>query len=72
MLRVKFNDENAMHSVSFKRILKSKVRLTGNKIPGNNSGFKVYRLSGEFLGDYSEYTKISEKLVDGFVFEKGT
>ena len=45
------------------------VKLTGNKLKVNNSGFKAYRLNGDFLGDYSEYTKCMET-EDGLIFEK--
>lgn len=60
MLRVQFNNQKTMHQAEFKAISDDVVQLTGKKIPKNTSGFKVYRLNGDFLGDYSEYTKVCE------------
>lgn len=44
----------------FEQVSNDVVRLTGEKIRADTSGFKVYRLNGDFLGDYSEYVKIVE------------
>ena len=69
MLRVQFNNQKSFRDVEFNRISDTSVKLIGRKLSENTSGFKVYRLNGDFLGDYSEYTKCT-KADDGFVFEK--
>ena len=58
MLRIKFNNDISAHNVDFKKISSSVVQLTGENLPENTSGFKVYRLNDSFLGDYSDYKKI--------------
>ena len=70
MLRVQFNNSKSMYQADFKTISPSVVQLTGKKIPKNTSGFKVHRLNGDFLGDYSEYTEIVEEVKNGFRFGK--
>lgn len=70
MLRVQFNDSLSMQAVDFKTISDSVVQLTGEKVPENTSGFKVYRLNGEFLGDYSDYTNIVAEVKNGFQYGK--
>lgn len=69
MLRVQFNDKKSRQNVEFQMLSDSSVQLTGSKLKENTSGFKVYRLNGDFLGDYSEFTKC-KKVTDGLVFEK--
>lgn len=68
MLRVQFNDQKTMQNVEFKQISPSVVQLTGQKVLRNTSGFKMYRLNGDFLGDYSEYTEIVAKVENGLQF----
>lgn len=58
MLRVQFNNSKSMIEADFKMISENVVQLTGKKVKPNTSGFKTYRLNGEFLGDYSDYIKI--------------
>ena len=70
MLRVQFNDKNSMQQVEFKTISPSVVQLTGKKVLRDTSGFKVYRLNGEFLGDYSEYTEIVAEVENGLQYGK--
>ena len=70
MLRVQFNDKKSMQQVNFKAISSSVVQLTGTNVPEDTSGFKMYRLNGEFLGDYSDYTKIVAKVKNGYKFGK--
>ena len=70
MLRVKFNNQKSMHQADFKEISDNVVQLTGKKIPKNTSGFKVYRLNGDFLGDYSKYKTIVAEVENGFQFSK--
>ena len=70
MIRVQFNKSNSMYQVDFKTISPSVVQLTGKKVPKNQNGFKAYRLNGDFLGDYSEYTEIVAEVKDGFQFGK--
>lgn len=70
MLRIKFNNQKSMHQAEFKEISDNVVQLTGKKISKNTSGFKVYRLNGDFLGDYSDYKNIVEEVENGFQFGK--
>jgi len=69
-LRVKFNNKKNMQQVEFKAISSAVVQLTGNNIPHNTSGFKMYRLNGDFLGDYSDYTKIVKETKNVVQFGK--
>ena len=68
MLRVQFNSSKSMYQAEFERISPNRVQLTGKKIPRNTSGFKVYRLNGAFLGDYSDYTEIVGETENGLQF----
>jgi len=61
MLRIQFNNKKTMQTADFAMVSDSVVQLTGEKITANTSGFKTYRLNGDFLGDYSEYTKIIDE-----------
>ena len=70
MLRVQFNDKKSMQQVEFQRISDDVVQLTGKKVPKDTSGFKMYRLNGEILGDYSEYTEIVAEVGNGLQFGK--
>lgn len=70
MLRVQFNNKKSMYQVAFERVSPDVVQLTGKKVPRNTSGFKVYRLNGEFLGDYSDYTEIVGEVENGLQFGK--
>lgn len=70
MLRVQFNDKNSMQQVEFKKISDSVVQLTGKKVLKDTSGFKVYRLNGDLLGDYSEYTEIVAEVENGLQYGK--
>ena len=60
MIRVQFNNQKSVQMAEFEQVSNDVVRLTGEKIRADTSGFKVYRLNGDFLGDYSEYVKIVE------------
>lgn len=70
MLRVQFNSSKSMYQAEFKRISPNAVQLTGKEIPRNTSGFKVFRLNGDFLGDYSDYTEITAEVENGLQFGK--
>lgn len=72
VIRVQFNNLKSMHQAEFKTISSSVVQLTGKKIPKNTNGFKVYRLNGDLLGDYSEYTEIIKEVEQGLQFGKKT
>ena len=69
MIRVQFNGDNAMYTADFRNVSPNTVQLTGN-IPRKTSGFKVHRLNGDFLGDYSEYTEIVGEVENGLQFGK--
>ena len=63
MIKIKYNNSNIFEEVTFSKI--------GNIISlknatANNSGFTTYRLSGEQLGDFSDYTTIY-RVLDGEV-----
>lgn len=68
MLRVQFNDKKSMQQVEFKTISPTVVQLTGKKVLRDTSSFKMYRLNGEFLGDYSDYTEIVAEVKNGLQF----
>lgn len=70
MLRVQFNNDKRMYTADFKNISPSIVQLTGKNIPRNTTGFKVHRLNGDFLGDYSDYTEIVKEVENGLQFGK--
>ena len=69
MVRVKFNNSEAAYNVDFFQMPDNIVQLIGN-IPKNTSGFKVYPLNDNFLGDYSDYTKIVVETNNGLQFGK--
>lgn len=71
MIRVQFNNQKSAQNVEFKMISETSVKLSGQKLKKNTSGFKVFRLSGELLGDYSDFIKCTES-DNGFIFEKIT
>ena len=53
MIKIKYNNQENFEEVTFSK--------TGNIVSlkgaaENNSGFKTYRMSGEQLGDFSNYT----------------
>jgi len=70
LIRVQFNDKKSMQEVEFKTISSSVVQLTGKKVLRDTSGFKVYRMNGDFLGDYSEYTEIVAEVENGLQYGK--
>ena len=53
MIKIKYNNSNIFEEVTFSKT-DNIVSLKGTT--ENNSGFKTYRLSGEQLGDFSDYT----------------
>ena len=53
MIKIKYNNSNIFEEVTFSKI-GNIVSLKG--ATENNSGFKTYRMSGEQLGDFSDYT----------------
>ena len=61
MIKIKYNNSNTFEEVAF-----SKIGNIGS-LKGtteNNSGFKTYRMNGEQLGDFSDYTTIYRLLDD--------
>ena len=67
MIKIKYNNQSNFEEVTFSKI-GNLVSLKG--ATENNSGFKTYRLSGEQLGDFSDYTTIYDKDEDFIVFSK--
>ena len=65
MIKIKYNNSNIFEEVAFSKI-GNIVSLKG--ATENNSGFKTYRLSGEQLGDFSDFTTIYDKDEDFIVF----
>lgn len=70
MIRVQFNGSPSRKEADFRMVNESTVELTGDKIKPETTGFKTYRLNGEFLGDYSEYTEITAEVKNGYHFSK--
>lgn len=60
MILIKYNDSNTFNEVSF---LRSNNLVTMSPTTPNTSGFTTYKLSGEQLGDFSDFTTIYK--VDG-------
>ena len=56
MIKIKFNNENIFYEVEFSRT-ENTVTLKGIT-KQNSSGFTTYRMSGEQLGDFSEFTTV--------------
>lgn len=56
MIKIKFNNENIFHEVEFSRT-EHTVMLRGIT-EQNTSGFCTYRMSGEQLGDFSDYKTV--------------
>ena len=69
MLRVQFNNQKSMQNVDFSMLSETSVKLTGEKLKLNTSGFSMYRLNGGFLGDYASCTQCT-KTDDGYILEK--
>lgn len=69
MIRVQFQNKKSFYDVEFDSVSDDVVKLSGEKLKRNTSGFNAYRLNGDFLGDYTKYTKCI-KVEDGFLFEK--
>lgn len=63
MIKIKYNNQEYFEEVTFSKI-GNIVSLKGAE--ENNSGFKTYRMSGEQLGDFSDYTT-TYRLLDGEV-----
>ena len=61
MIKVKYNNQENFEEVTFSKT-GNIVSLKGTT--ENNSGFKTYRLSGEQLGDFSDFTTIYRILDD--------
>ena len=62
MIKIKFNDKENFEEVEFSRN-ENIITLKGIT-EENNSGFKTYRMSGEQLGDFSDYTTTYRLLDD--------
>lgn len=61
MIKIKYNNQENFEEVTFSKI-GNIVSLKGTT--ENNSGFKTYRMSGEQLGDFSDYTTTYRLLDD--------
>lgn len=59
MIKIKFNDKENFEEVEFSRN-ENIITLKGIT-EVNNSGFKTYRMSGEQLGDFSDFKTIYDK-----------
>lgn len=67
MIKVKFNDSSEYREVSFLTSGSHIVTLLGN-VPEDSSGFKAYRMNGDYLGDFSDYTTVYQILNGGISF----
>ena len=54
MIKIKYNNLNTFEEVIFTKLSTNVISLVGTT--ENNSGFTTYRMSGEQLGDFSDYT----------------
>lgn len=70
MIRVQFGNKKTMQQTEFKAVAHGVVQLTGKDIPKCTGGFQVFRMNGDFLGDYSEYTEIVATVKNGLQFAK--
>ncbi len=70
MIRVQFNDSVIMKNAEFKLISDQMVQLSGKGIKPLTSGFKIFRLNGKLIGDYSDYTNIVSEGDDFIQFSK--
>ena len=61
MIKIKYNNQENFEEVTFSKT-NNIVSLKGTK--ENNSGFKTYRMSGEQLGDFSDFTTTYRLLDD--------
>ena len=61
MIKIKYNNQENFEEVTFSKT-DNIVSLKG--ATENNSGFKTYRMSGEQLGDFSDYTTTYRLLDD--------
>lgn len=66
MIKIKFNNSDIFHDVEFSRA-EHTVKLKGIT-EENTSGFCTYRLSGDQLGDFSDFITIYDKDEDFIVF----
>lgn len=69
MIRVQFNSKPSFYNVEFNLVSDNSVDLIGNKFPKKPGGFKAYRLNGDFLGEYSDFNKVT-KIDGGYNFKK--
>ena len=54
MIKIKYNSSNVFEEVTFSRLSNNIVSLKGTT--ENNTGFTTYKMSGEKLGDLSDFT----------------
>lgn len=67
MIKVKFNDSSEYREVSFLTSGSHIITLLGD-VPENTSGFRTYRMNGDFLGDLSGYTTVYQVFDGGISF----
>ena len=68
MIRVQFNGMKTKSAVTFKAVTANRVKLLGKYKP-KDTGFQLYRLNGDLLGDYSDFTEYSE-CEGGYIFKR--
>ena len=56
MIKIKYNDSNIFHEVEFSRTENTVILIGITET--NTSGFCTYRMSGEQLGDFSDFKTI--------------
>ena len=66
MISIRYNNSTTMIPVTFSRT-ENTVTLTGTTTP-NVSGFHTYRLSGQELGDFSDFTTIYRVTEDSITY----
>ena len=68
MIKVVFNGSKKVYGVTFGVQGEHVCTLIGDKLPQSKKGFKTFRMSGEPLGDWSDYTTVYRVLEDGVQF----
>ena len=67
MLKMKYIGDTESHLVDFRNLSSNIAQLSGD-IPVKATGFKMFKLDGSYLGDYSAYTTVYREIDGGVQF----
>ena len=67
MLKMKYTGDTESHLVDFRNLFSNIAQLSGD-IPVKTTGFKMFKLDGSYLGDYSAYTTVYREIDGGVQF----